>query len=457
MKSKDSQNGLAAPTSGDAVALQPEHASAPAQPDPTGRSGFRIRLLIAGGTMCFGFVFAELTLRLFVPVTDVPFWFWDPVVGTRRKPHQKGVHVSRHAARGAYHFNAQGWNYPRDFEFARRPDTLRVCIVGDSYVEALHVGSEAQLAVVAERTLAERGIRAECYPFGASGFGTASEYRLIRHYVTDYKPDVVLLYFVQNDVHDSSPYLLGIEDYLPCFSLDDQGELVPMPATPWKPSQLRIALTRLALYRYFTIQNRLLTTNRRPMGAGGMHRRASANCSPERFIGADMSMEERGARSWELIETLLSASKAECEEAGAAFAVVYRGNLAAIEAAEAGAAYSPPPKSDDPFCIEERNDLMGAEFLEPICRRRNIPYLDMTETHIDWFKRTGQPHNFDDDDHYNAAGHEAAGRRIAEWIVELQAAGFVSTRNDPKPSEPSRTDSEQSLKADEESGRTEGN
>lgn len=78
---------------------------------------------------------------------------------------------------------------------------------------------------VAERQMSTNGRRAQWYPFGNSGWGTSQHTEVIRHYVLDYRPDVVILLFVPTDPFDCSPYLVQIVPQSPMYWLSGDGEL----------------------------------------------------------------------------------------------------------------------------------------------------------------------------------------------------------------------------------------
>lgn len=108
------------------------------------------------------------------------------------------------------HVNAAGFN---DFEFVRHkePGVFRIAILGDSYVEALHVSREAAFHNRLEKMLNEafRGSpRFEVYAFGMSGNGTLSNYLYLTKYALQYKPDLVInAFLVGNDFRNDSAAL----------------------------------------------------------------------------------------------------------------------------------------------------------------------------------------------------------------------------------------------------------
>src|SRR5262245_34367431 len=114
----------------------------------------------------------ELVFRVFVPVTDVPHKIWDPLLGLRRAPDQAGRYINGAGFVDArYHFNRQGWNHPRDYSTHKPAGTRRVCLIGDSYVEALQVNPGEAMFSVAEQRMSRPDRPVEWYAFGASGWG----------------------------------------------------------------------------------------------------------------------------------------------------------------------------------------------------------------------------------------------------------------------------------------------
>jgi hypothetical protein len=373
------------------------------------------------------FILVEVAFRLFVPVTDVPLHFWDPVLGPRKLPNQSGRWLVGSYVAGSYNFNAQGWNHKDDYGLAKPSGTRRVCVVGDSYVEALQVDVEETLFAVAERRMSRADNPVQWYAFGISGWGTANGFEVIRHYVLDHQPDVVILLFVQNDPFDSSPYLLPMAPHEVRYWLDVNGELKRQPLLPWKPVWWRRLGSRSALVRYFSLQQRLLKRfgPRRHNTPGWLaYREQMANAGNDFVEGLeDLSVAQRQEKTWRLIEKLLEAIRDECRHRGAIFTVAFRGWAADIEAPIGGSPRWPsttlPPQGEDPYCLESRMRVMGPEQVAPMCERLGIPYLDLTEALRAEVARTGRSHFFPDNNHYGPLGHQAAGNALADWVSQL--------------------------------------
>jgi hypothetical protein len=377
-----------------------------------------------------GLAAVEVIIRAFFRVTDVAYIFWDPAVGLRRLPNQTGRIISGNYIDISYHFNAEGWNFPADFQIPKPKGTRRICLVGDSQVEALQVNPPEAMNAVAEKIMNRPDRPVQWYPFGSTGLGTTQEVELIRHYVLDYHPDLVIIFFVQNDPFDSSPYIMPVDPAYPTYVLDGHDELLYVPATWWEPSKLRRFSSNFASARYFLIQKLLLQRIKELFGANPYKGKIDTGGQPLReFVGSikhsaipnlsQMSLESRQQKTWLLIEKSLFAAKRECERRGARLLLVYRGSPQEMDAPINPNNAVLPPRDQDPLCLGPRLSAMGPECLEPIAHRLEIPYLDLTQSVKAEVARTKRSHKFPDDGHYSALGHEIAGKEMAKWIEEI--------------------------------------
>ena len=398
-------------------------------PDPRQRtiSGHRrlaIILVALTGITGLGLVSLEVGFRLAGGVTDVPFYMWEPCLGLRMAPNQEGRYRHGNFVDGRYHFNAQGWNHPDDYVVAKPRGVKRVCLIGDSMVEALQVRPEETMFATAERQMARSGYPAQWYAFGVSGYGTAQEYEVIRRFALDYQPDVVILLFVQNDPFDTSPYLVDLEPYVVRYVLDESDALSMIFPTEWTPSRLRRFTAHSALIRYIMIQKGLLgrfTYRKTESGVGGLPVRENVSDYRHPIVEglAAQSMEERQKKTWLLIAKLLEAARDECRRRGAIFAVAFRGWPGEIDASIQPESADLPPRESDPYCLRSRIREMGRDQVAPIAARLGIPYLDLTEALRVSVAKTGRSHCFPDDSHYSAAGHSSAGEALAAWVETL--------------------------------------
>jgi lysophospholipase L1-like esterase len=179
-------------------------------------------LLVLLGLGLAGVVF-EAGVRLFVPVSDF-FWEWNPVVGVKLVPGKQGRSVKRGAFDAPVWINSHGYR-DREHAYDKPAGVQRVVLLGDSFIEAMQVSFEESLTVALAERLQASGVNAELINLGVSGYGTALQYLTFREFGARYRPDLVLMFFVGNDVSDNSRRLKGLP-YVPYPVPDGNGSLV---------------------------------------------------------------------------------------------------------------------------------------------------------------------------------------------------------------------------------------
>ncbi|HEX7878274.1 MAG TPA: SGNH/GDSL hydrolase family protein, partial [Candidatus Eisenbacteria bacterium] len=151
-----------------------------------------------------GIVALELGLRL-IGWSSPRLVEHDP---DRGKAYRPGIHWHQ-SEEGEADVVINRWGFrDRDWTVEKPPGTVRVALLGDSFVDGLQVPVDSTWARVAERRLnacrAFGDSTVEVMNFGVSGYGTAQELQTLRHEVLRFHPDVVVLSFLPgNDVRDN--------------------------------------------------------------------------------------------------------------------------------------------------------------------------------------------------------------------------------------------------------------
>ncbi len=101
--------------------------------------------------------------------------------------------------------NEFGFN-ARSYATEKPAGTYRIALVGDSFVEAVQVPREKNLASLLEERLNEGGggRKYEVIPIGKSGNGTIKNMMYAREYALRYHPDLIVDAFVSNDLADDA-------------------------------------------------------------------------------------------------------------------------------------------------------------------------------------------------------------------------------------------------------------
>lgn len=385
---------------------------------PAGRRRWTVRLIAVFLSLAIPLVLVESALRLFVPVRDVPHYFWDPVIGTRVLPNLEGRYVGAGGIDTRYRFNEQGWNHPENYTIEKPEGTVRICVLGDSYVEALQVPIEQSLTLVGQREMNDAGVPAQWYAFARSGLGLSSYYLLLHHYVMFYKPDAVVILLVSNDVYDSSPHLASRDRYLNLIHVDETGETQLIEAPRFVSNKLRRLAYSTATCRYFFAQ---LGLHRDPPGVRELYiQRLKEQAERGQLVmGEGLTIDQRGAMSWRHAEDLLRLIRDRCRALNVPLLLAYCGNGPKIHAAYEKSAYEPAPREEDPYCLGVRAWHLGEDLFAPVAARLDIPYLDLTDPIADEVRQTGRRHDFAGDEHYNDLAHRVAGEVIARRVAEM--------------------------------------
>ena len=197
-----------APAASTAPTSPPTSASSPPPRKASLARRIAGKLLAVSIGLVFAFVLAECGLRLAGVGREV-FQRPDATYGQVLIPGATGWFTSE--GRAWVSVNRDGF---RDVAHPRQkpPGTLRVAVLGDSFVEALQVPRKDAFWSLLGDDLATcghlAGRKVEMMSFGVSGYSTATELLLLRNRVWDWQPDVVLLAFLTgNDVADNHPAL----------------------------------------------------------------------------------------------------------------------------------------------------------------------------------------------------------------------------------------------------------
>lgn len=149
-------------------------------------------------------------------------WVWRP-------------HATRHD--GELTINSAGMRSRGEYSQEPPPDTLRIALFGDSFVDSSTLPDDEAWGNLLEVKLNQTGIRTEVLNFGVAGYGMDQAFLRWRHEGKDYDPDIVIFGFMSSDLDRNVNIFRrvfrpngGISLTKPRFILTDQGlELLNQP------------------------------------------------------------------------------------------------------------------------------------------------------------------------------------------------------------------------------------
>ena len=192
-------------------------------------------------------VIGEIVVRRCIPEPVLPRFVVDAGYGVRDNAGDVDtVHSTPGEYRVAIRTNGAGLRGRREYSVQKPPGTYRVALLGDSFVFGFGVEDDE---VVSERlgaqlatARAEQGASVEVLNFGVAGFGQAEEYVTYEHKVRAYSPDLVVLFYFDNDIGNDA--VSGL------FRLEDTGELTRTGAAYLPGVRAREVLYSLAPVRW---------------------------------------------------------------------------------------------------------------------------------------------------------------------------------------------------------------
>jgi len=377
--------------------------------------------ILAGVGMLFALGMLELGVRWMHLVPD-RFWEPDPVLGARLIPGERGwwtqedrefvvpVQINHHGLRDV------------ERDFAKAPGVFRVLILGDSFVEAMHVPLEVTFAHVLEQQLNDNttGARIEVMGAGVSGYGTASELLYFGREGKRYAPDlVVLAFYPGNDVKNNSPTL---EDKLkPAYTADGALQTVVGEAPRKKLRGWRALVARSAAYHYL----RKLLLTRQPQLADalarhGLLQREIIPSVPERDgVPVDYgvyaaSPTPEWLEAWAHTEHLLGELQSATAASGARLAIAIVSSRDQVYPQWWREVLETYPRMQS-----QSWDLDAPQQrIEAWCAQHGVPCVALATSFREAAGRGGEPLHFHHDGHWTAAGHRLAAKVLKDFLEQ---------------------------------------
>jgi lysophospholipase L1-like esterase len=402
---------------------------------PQRRFRMRSKLLLASlaGVLAFGI--AEIGLRLVGFSFPQPY-FPDEHCGSRLVPGFRGWWSKEGAAQ--IEVNSLGFR-DREHELRKPKGTIRIAVLGDSYIEAFQVPQPAMFGSVLEQALnakaADAGVEQsfEVLSFGVSGYSTAQELLALRHHVWQFEPDIVLLAFLpSNDIRGNSRELEP-QQVRPFIDIVD-GQLVTDVSFRKHPAFLYAKKPSTMLKRDIVNASRVIQLIQKFRSRDEQSDAGKADTeqvADRAEIGLDdhcfvEPTDSTWQSAWQVTEGLLEHFHREVAERGCQFAVaVVTAGLQVDPDPAVRRAYAKRLGVEDLGYADRRIAELG--------ERVGFPTIPLSEPLGDFAERTGRfvhgfPNTGPGQGHWNEDGHREAALACTAALLQLAV-----TRSEPKP------------------------
>lgn len=409
------------------------------EPKPNRRRVWLRKFILILLGFLIGGVLVEIGLRL-IGYSYPEFYASDARRGYSLRPGMEGWYRKEGAA--YVRINSDGLR-DREHPQPKPANTLRVAVLGDSFIEALQVPFEDSFCAVLDRELkscpALAGRNVEVINFGVSGYGTAQELLTLRSNVWQYAPDIVLLTVTtNNDISDNSRALKKT-DQIPYFILQDERLVEDDSFLNTRSFRSRNAvLGRIG--RWFrehlrTVQavqqaafaTRVALAERKARSKAAEKAQQPVNNvqAPEDELGIDnLVYREPSDRvwlnAWNVTEQLIKIIHDDVSKKGASFMVLTLSNPPQV---------LPAPAAREAFLrrVSAKDIFYPDNRIREFCRRENIPVTNLAPP----MQKYAEEHNvmlhgFGQDignGHWNVTGHRVAGEFAATEVCRLLQNG----------------------------------
>lgn len=317
------------------------------------------------------------------------------------------------------------------------PDTFRILILGDSFVEGHGVDLEDSLPVILEQNLDGTipGIKFDVVAHGVSGFSTDQELLWLESEGLKYRPDLIFLMIYYDDV---MPNIATKSWGIPKPLFDLKGKQlalynVPVPRTPQTDKRSTVARIRNRMY---AVSNLFLLLNRALLSSPlkGFAVRTGIVVPPIQketdpwYEQRVFRLGDRGEveKAWRLMSALLNRMDDRAEKSGAELVLFH------IPIRERIHASTHRIEREYMLSMEEWESRVYENRIQRVGRQLGIHLINPEE---DFLSRAqmGRKLYFDRDLHWNEEGHRAAAQAVNDFIRVWFAGSDADRRRNSLP------------------------
>lgn len=313
--------------------------------------------------------------------------------------------------------NQYGWR-DRDWSIAKPPQTVRIAVLGDSFVEAIQVEQEQTFWALAEAELNRRSpVRFELMNFGRSGFTTTEQLLVLEREVVRFSPDMVIVFFFpENDIEDVSRETCPAP-MRPFYIPGANGELaLDLSFQDLAGFQARQAINPIkqnsALVSFMAERANMIALGNwnNADSKGGDSSLAQAQTGIPGVLGlATANADARYRDAFELNKKLLAEIHRRCVQLQAGFLLVNI-NTCAYE-----------PEVEEKLLAQDTtfNANFFDESLAEFARQNGLEFIGLQKIFRDEYLRTGKKSRWI---HWNYEGHRLVARVLSDYLGKIHFA-----------------------------------
>lgn len=361
------------------------------------------KVALLAGSLLFCFVIFEFVVFKYILNTsdNLPNTSINNIV--RFEPNTNARLYEPDGSSHTIEINAQGWNSTKkSYKEEKTEGTLRIAVIGDSYVQASAVNTSEAFAEVIEQELNKQGHKSEVYRFGIDGAPHTQYLYMLRNEVLKYKPEIVVVQLIHNDFDESYRFLYG--RYSSSFmKVNLEGDKIKeVNPEPYKPGWVD-SFKNYRTFRFIYYQTGLSLYVRRLINLTKDEEVKETKAPKHGFIQSAIDVRNIGELEKIKKATLYSLNEMK------KLSESHRFKLLVTMDPVREAIYSGTPAEE-----YEANQLniIAKEATDKL----NISFLDLKNAMTKHYKTNNKKFEFPWDWHWNKLGNEVVGKAIAKDI-----------------------------------------
>jgi len=359
----------------------------------------------------FEFVIFRFVLR----AADLPRLQADGSAVLKYQPNQTGTYRLQSEIAARYRINQQGWNSGHfEYDIGRSPGVKRICIVGDSYVEALQVDFDKSFAEKLQEELLDAGERIEVFRFGLSGAPLSQYVYWIKKEVVKFSPDLIVVNLVHNDFDQSINPPRGT--YSKSFAIVEKfdDELRLTEPIPYR-RDLSWHIKNSAIFRYLWVREQI-----RPDTVRDILDRVIGLISPSAPINESQSPagmnQQESRKTTALSEEEIEAATSFLFDEISKIMRITNTKILLVMDGDRGRGLQ----------MGQSNPLNY--MVKRLAQARSLSLLDLSTMFQADHQQYRKDHQFETDGHWNARSHALVASSIKDFLITNDA--LLTHRND---------------------------